>query len=256
MLRLDTLRKFDASAFMPDGAGVALIIGKRATGKSVLVKDLLSRHRDIPFGTVVSPTESGRNYGCIRIPALQPLKQLKPLQVREDYDRDVVVRVLDRQEAMHPTRCIRRDASDAFDASADPRAFLVLDDCMFDTHWHKDPAVRQLFSNVKSYRTLVFLTLPYPYGLPAAMRDALHYVFILRESHEGNRRRLYSLYGAYVFDTFEGFCLAMDRYCTDFGCLVLDYTARSNRPEEIVFWYRAEQPRVVATDTPPIASRL
>lgn len=243
MLRLDTLRKLDASAFMPDGAGVALIIGKRATGKSVLVKDLLSRHRGIPFGTVVSPTESvDRNYGGLRVPAA--------LQVREYYDRDVVVSVLDRQETAYR----RRNASDASDA--DPRAFLVLDNCMFDPSWPNDPAVRQLFSNVKSYRTLVVLTLPYPYGLPAAMRDAVDYVFILRESHGGNRRRLYDFYGAYAFGTFEGFCLAMDRYCTDFGCLVFDFTARSNRPEDIVFWYRAEQPRVVGGDTPPIASRL
>ena len=50
------LRKFDPSK-IPNGS-VVIMIGKRNTGKSFLVKDLLYYKRDIPVGTVISATES------------------------------------------------------------------------------------------------------------------------------------------------------------------------------------------------------
>ena len=41
---------------------VVVLIGKRGTGKSFLVKDLLYYHTDIPIGTVVSGTESANKF--------------------------------------------------------------------------------------------------------------------------------------------------------------------------------------------------
>ena len=38
---------------------VIVLIGRRDTGKSFLVKDLLYHHQDIPIGTVISGTEAG-----------------------------------------------------------------------------------------------------------------------------------------------------------------------------------------------------
>ena len=46
------LRKFDITRIKNDK--VVVLIGKRGTGKSFLVKDLLYYHTDIPIGTVVS----------------------------------------------------------------------------------------------------------------------------------------------------------------------------------------------------------
>ena len=37
---------------------VVVLVGKRETGKSFLVKDLLYYHRGIPAGTVISGTEA------------------------------------------------------------------------------------------------------------------------------------------------------------------------------------------------------
>ena len=46
------LRKFDIRSITPDK--VCVFIGKRETGKSFLVKDLLWHHRAVPIGTVIS----------------------------------------------------------------------------------------------------------------------------------------------------------------------------------------------------------
>ena len=46
------LKKFDMKQIADDK--VVVLIGKRETGKSFLVRDLLYYHQDIPIGTVIS----------------------------------------------------------------------------------------------------------------------------------------------------------------------------------------------------------
>ena len=45
------LKKFDITSIKKDK--VCVFIGKRETGKSFLVRDLLYYHQDIPIGTVI-----------------------------------------------------------------------------------------------------------------------------------------------------------------------------------------------------------
>lgn len=50
-----TMRKFDPSTI--DHCRIIVMIGKRGTGKSTLVTDILSHHQSIPHGIVMSATE-------------------------------------------------------------------------------------------------------------------------------------------------------------------------------------------------------
>ena len=52
--------KFDITSIKKDK--VCVFIGKRETGKSFLVRDLLFYHQDIPIGTVISGTEAGNGF--------------------------------------------------------------------------------------------------------------------------------------------------------------------------------------------------
>ena len=54
------LKKFDMRNISEDK--VVVFIGKRETGKSILVKDLLYYHQDIPVGTVISGTEGANSF--------------------------------------------------------------------------------------------------------------------------------------------------------------------------------------------------
>ena len=54
------LKKFDMSSIKDDR--VVVLIGKRDTGKSFLVKDLLFYHQNLPIGTVISATESANSF--------------------------------------------------------------------------------------------------------------------------------------------------------------------------------------------------
>tara|TARA_B110000211_G_scaffold221353_1_gene268885 strand:+ start:106 stop:414 length:309 start_codon:yes stop_codon:yes gene_type:complete len=54
------LKRFNINTINDDN--VVVLIGKRGTGKSFLVKDLLYFHTDLPIGTVVSGTESANRF--------------------------------------------------------------------------------------------------------------------------------------------------------------------------------------------------
>ena len=60
------LKKFDMRkiTFKPNEnqGPVVVLIGRRDTGKSFLVRDLLYYHQDIPIGTVISGTEAGNGF--------------------------------------------------------------------------------------------------------------------------------------------------------------------------------------------------
>ena len=62
------LKKFDMS--MITGDKVVVLIGKRETGKSFLVRDLLYCHRELPVGTVISGTEGANSFYSKIMPSI------------------------------------------------------------------------------------------------------------------------------------------------------------------------------------------
>ena len=66
------LSKFDmrSISFRPDEnkGPVIVLIGRRDTGKSFLVQDLMFHHQDIPIGTVISGTEAGNGFFAAHVP--------------------------------------------------------------------------------------------------------------------------------------------------------------------------------------------
>ena len=43
-----------------------------------------------------------------------------------------------------------------------------------------------------------------------------------------------------MFPTLESFCSILDQTTHDFECLVINNNAKSNRIQDMVFWYKAE----------------
>ena len=67
---------------------VIVMIGRRDTGKSVLVRDLLFFHQDIPVGTVIPVTVSGN--ACYSDLVLK-------LFIHDNYNSNMVDKILKRQ---------------------------------------------------------------------------------------------------------------------------------------------------------------
>ena len=73
------LRKFKPETITDDR--VCVFIGKRNTGKSTLVKDIMFHKRHLPAGIVLSGTEEGNHFYSNFIP---------DLCIYGDYDREAM----------------------------------------------------------------------------------------------------------------------------------------------------------------------
>ena len=89
------LKKFDMKwiTFKPNEnkGPVVVLIGRRDTGKSFLVRDLLYFHQDIPIGTVISGTEAGNGFYASHVPKLF---------IHEEYSSVLIENVLRRQRVV------------------------------------------------------------------------------------------------------------------------------------------------------------
>ena len=220
------LRKFDMSKI--GNGSIVVMIGKRNTGKSFLVKDLLYYKRDVPIGTVISATEgSNRFYGDL-MPNLFIHDEFSPEIVANLVKRQkIVVSKMKQQEAMYGK------------SNIDPHAYLILDDLMYDPSWIRDTTIKQIFMNGRHFKLLFLITMQFSLGIPPALRGNVDYVFILRENYVSNRKRLYEHYAG-MFPTFEIFCQVMNQCTENFECLVIDNTSKSNNITDQVFWYKAD----------------
>jgi hypothetical protein len=120
----------------------------------------------------------------------------------------------------------------------DPRAFLILDDCLYDSKWTNDKNIRALFMNGRHLKMFFIISMQYPLGIPPNLRTNIDFIFILRENIVANRKRIYDNYAG-MFQNFEIFCQVMDQCTENFECLVIDNTTKSNKLEDNVFWYKA-----------------
>ena len=220
------LKKFDISSVSSDK--VCVFIGKRETGKSFLVKDLLYYHKNLPIGTVISGTEGANKFYSNMVPNLF---------IHEEYSPSVIANALKRQKLV--VKKMMKENSTYGKTTINPDAFLILDDCLYDSTWVKDSNIRSLFMNGRHYKILFIITMQYALGIPPNLRTNIDYVFILRENYVSNRRKLYEHYAG-MFPTFEIFCQVMDQCTEDYNCLVIHNNAKSNKLEDQVFWYKAE----------------
>ena len=226
------LRKFNMKdiSFRPNEnkGPVIVLIGRRDTGKSYLVKDLLFYQQDIPIGTVISGTEAGNCFYSEHIPKLF---------IHDEYSTGIIENILKRQKQC--MKQIQKEMAVYKKCNIDPRAFCILDDCLYDNGWTKDKLMRLLFMNGRHWKIMLIITMQYPLGIPPNLRTNIDYVFILREPYLVNRKRIYDNYAG-MFPTFESFCQVMDQCTENYECLVINNNSKSNKLTDQIFWYKAE----------------
>ena len=144
-----SLKKFDMRWIKDDS--VVVMVGKRNTGKSFLCKDLLYYKQDIPVGTVISATEVANSFYSTMVPSLF---------IHESYQEPIISKAMDRQK-----RVIEKNTSSSnivmgvnnFNTKKiDPRAFLILDDCLYDNSWTKSTNIKISLYEWKTLQNVIF----------------------------------------------------------------------------------------------------
>jgi len=226
------LKKFDMRQikFKPnENAGpVIVLIGRRDTGKSYLVQDLLFYQQDIPIGTVISGTEAANGFYSSIVP-----KSF----IHDEYNTTIIENLLRRQKKA--LKDMKEDMKTYNKTTKDPRLFVIMDDCLYDQTWTRDRIMRALFMNGRHWKVMLIITMQYPLGIPPNLRTNIDYVFILREPYLANRKRIWENYAS-MFPTLEAFCTVMDQTTQNYECLVINNNSKSNDIRDMIFWYKAE----------------
>ena len=220
------LRKFDMKMIPQDA--VVIFIGRRRTGKSTLVKDLLFHHQKMPLGTVISGTEESNDFYKSIIP---------PILIHGEYNPAIIAGFCKRQRIV--CMKVKEEMERTGQARIDPRSFLIMDDCLYDNSWLTDKNIRYLFLNGRHLKVFFLITMQYPLGIPPVLRTNVDYVFILREPSPSNRQRIFNNFGS-AFPSFDFFCQIMDACTQNYECVVINNNSLSNRLEDIVFYYKAD----------------
>ena len=219
------LRKFDVTKLRDDS--VVLFIGPRNTGKTTNLLSVLSHHTGIPIGVVISGTE-GANH---------TFEKLVPkMLIYEDYDTSIVNKFLDRQKQI--MNQVNSEKKKYGRTDIDPRAFLILDDCMYDNSWTSETNIRYIFLNGRHLKIFCLITMQYPMGIPPALRANVDYIFINRNNMVKEREKIYHQYAG-MFPSFEVFNSVLTQTTENYECLVIDKKSQSNKLEDQVFWYKA-----------------
>ena len=208
---------------------VIVFIGRRDTGKSFLVRDLLFYHQNLRRGIVMSGTESiGDGFFKNHIPKCM---------IYDEYNTATIYKLLQNQK--QELKRIKKETEAYGRSNIDARTFCILDDCLYDKSWANDKLMRMLFMNGRHWKIMLVITMQYPLGIPPNLRTNIDYVFILRENYKKNRKIIWENYAG-MFPTFDSFEQVMDQCTENYECLVINNNAKSNKLNDQIFWYKAE----------------
>ena len=210
------IKKLDVHTIKPHR--ITLLLGRRGSGKSVLLRDLLYNSCDrYDFAMAMCPT----------MESSQLLKECMPkCCVFDRYMQskiDALVRVATETTAQGKGRSF----------------LLILDDVMYDKAICRTQSFRYLFYNGRHAKISVMILLQYLTDMPPDMRTQVDYVYTMKENTIQNRMKLYKMFFG-VFDTFEDFTAVLDRCTQNYETLMLDNTLQSNGPADCIFWYKAK----------------
>jgi hypothetical protein len=201
-----------------------LIIGRRRSGKSVLLRDIFYHHQEIPQAIVFSSSESASPFFSKFIP---------DSFIYSKYAPDKVKRVINRQAIILKESKKKGIGNEG--KTAKNNVSIVLDDMMHEANvWSKDETIKDIFFNGRHYNIFFILSLQYSMGITPGLRGNLDYVFVFNEPSKKNRIKIYEDYAS-IFPDFKIFCNVLEQCTTDFGCLVLKTTVPFT-----VSWYRAD----------------
>jgi hypothetical protein len=206
------IRKFDPSKMRPNC--IVLMVAKRGSGKSLLVKDLMYHKRHMVAGLAMSATEPGNGFYSSWIP---------PLFVYNEFDKNALGRLIQVQRRLTRENKARE-------------VFVILDDCGYDKRTLNDKVMRELLYNGRHYKITVFLCVQYIHDITPGLRSNIDYIFALRENV--HRDKLFKNFFPMV-GNLATFNAIADACTSDFGALVLDNTSTSCKLNDIIFWYKA-----------------
>lgn len=221
---------------IPDGS-VCVFIGKRKSGKSCAIRDIMWHKKYIPIGQIISGSEKANPFFCDFFPSSY---------IEEIYTDETLDNILKRQVKIKEFASKQKQLNKR---EVDTRFLLVFDDCLHDSKWQNTSQMKSVFMNGRHFGIFFILSLQYVIGIPPNLRSNIDYAFIFRESSYQNRKKLYENFGGSIpsFQMFSSLMDNLDKY----ECLVICNDADKVKfTDQVMYWKaRMRQPYKFGCET-------
>jgi len=195
------IQKFDLSTISPDSS--ILIVGRRRTGKSWIIRDLMYALKDkLPSGVVFSRTANVNKFFHSFIPELF---------IHDDVDLKILEKIMSRQTEKIETMSKHNVGT----------KFIILDDVLDDTKWVKDSTIKGLMFNGRHIKFFFILAIQYINSIPQSLMNNFDYVFLLNESSLKSKKKLCDSFGG-AFECYSDFDNIFKQCVKDHGCMVIN----------------------------------
>ena len=164
----------------------------------------------------------------------------------DEPDEKIIKTFLDRQQRISKDK--KLEVQNYGKSNIDNRAFLILDDCLYDKKWINDKSIRSIFMNGRHYKIFFLITMQHAMGLPPVLRNNVDYIFIFRNNIHKERQKIFDNYAG-MFSSFEVFNQVMNQCTENYECLVIDCKTQSNKLEDQVFLYKAKEVHIKMCST-------
>ena len=226
------IMRFDPTTIKPDAT--VLLLGKRGTGKSTLLIDLMSyMESKLYAGIAMAPTQD----------SIDMFESFLPRAlVFSDFNADAVGRLMNAKRLLsRMNKRKQKRATERGEAYTKRHIAVLLDDCMSDKKNLKHNEVRDVFMNGR-HEDVFFVNLQqYLMDMGPELRAQIDYVFVMRDSSHDSRVKLWrNFFG--MFGDYQDFADLLDSCTENYECLVLNTRVQSNKFQDCIFWYKARLP--------------
>lgn len=211
-------------------APIICILGCRGSGKSFLVRDLLSKLCNIPVILCISGTEEANGFYS---------NYIHDLFIYPSFDKGKAALNGLIQHQKDLGNRIRIKENKMLGKMPEKGVGILLDDLAYDKKMMKEECMREIFMNGRHYGLTTIITFQYMMDISPPFRMNIDYVFVLKENKKDNIEKLHKYFFG-MFDTLSDFKKVLNNCTNDYGCLVLDNTSKSEKIEDQVFWYKAD----------------
>jgi len=203
-----------------------IMIAKRGSGKSWIVRAIMMHFNKIPCGIVIAPTDRMNSFYNDFFP---------DTYIHYQYQSIIISKILDRQTQMID----KQQAKKSKGINIDVRTFIIMDDCLGDKKsWVRDAPILELLFNGRHYQIMYILTMQFALGITPELRTNFDYIFLLKADFISEQRKLFDHYAG-MFPNFDSFRQVFNELTAEFGAMVIDNRRKASNPLERLFWYRA-----------------
>jgi hypothetical protein len=215
--------------FKPNGIDITsmiFLIGKRNTGKTVLMKDIAHNihvngckdGKGIDMVVCMSPTEDTQCNFRSFVPYCH---------LYNSWREDVIESLMETQK-----RLLMKNQKTN-------NILIVIDDCAWDQRLFKNPTMRKLCMNGRHLKCMVMLSVQYALDIPTAIRGNIDIVIALRDNTYSNKEKYWrNFFGQ--FDSLRDFSTTFDALTENYGAIVgVNNNAQTNTITDNIFHYRA-----------------